>query len=119
MVLPMLCLVLFGTFQIGLVIFSYSAMQYAAENAARAMANCSITSSGDATTLAKKSLPPWVKSTDWTITANPGTNPVTMSISVPITSAGVLSYIPVGVGNMSTSIANQKEITAQGGAPCS
>ena len=82
--LPVLLLLMFGTFQTGLLMFSYNVMINAARDTARAMAVCTITDATTATNQVLKNLPAWVPASGWTITPTFGSDvSVTVSVDPP------------------------------------
>ena len=117
LILPLLLTLVIGTLQVGAMMYSYNLMVSSARDTARAMAVCTITTIADAKTQALKSLPPWVAAASWTITPVIGTD-VSMTISVPITQAALLSYIPFNITDLTTFVTMRKEPLAFGGGSC-
>ena len=74
--------------------FTYTAMQDTAGDAARKLATGTATAAV-AKTEAKAALPSWVPTADWTITTTDAASGATVnaSISVPATSATVLGFV--------------------------
>lgn len=116
LVLPILLLLVLGTLQAGMMMFSYNVMVSAARDAARAMAVCTIDTGGArAQSLASK--PPWLADADWQTTATTGAD-VTMAISVDAAKAAILSYVPFGIGTLTANVTMRKEPLAFGGGSC-
>ena len=118
LILPVLLLLVFGTFQVSLLMYSYNLMVGAARDATRAMAVCTISNYSDAIAQARKALPPWVSSNDWTITPviQAGlTGDVSMTISVDPRKAAVISYIPFTFPALTAFTEMRKEPLAFGG----
>ena len=114
LVLPVFMLLIFGTFQISLLMFSYNRMTSAANAATRAMAVCTYSSS-TAAQRALGNLPAWVKPSDWTITPSSDNLDVSMSISVDPAKAGVITLLPIFTGPLETHVTMRKEPPAFGG----
>lgn len=117
LILPLLLTLVIGTLQVGAMMYSYNLMVSSARDTVRAMAVCTITTEADAKTQAMKSLPPWVPKAKWTITPAIGTD-VSMRISVPVTQAAILSYIPFTITDLTTFVTMRKEPLAFGGGAC-
>jgi Flp pilus assembly protein TadG len=98
LLLPLMTMLVCGTLQYGVLMFTYNSMLNAARNGARSLA---VGSANEATvtTTTKANLPPWVAAGDWTITpqdtATTGTNQVTTSISVSSEKATIMPIIPM------------------------
>ncbi len=116
-VLPVLLLLMFGTFQTGLLMFSYNKMINAARDTARAMAVCTITDSTTATNQVLKNLPAWVPASGWTITPTFGSD-VSVSVSVDPRKAAVISYVPFSFGTLTAAVTMRKEPLAFGAGSC-
>ncbi len=109
LILPLLCAMLCGTLQYGVLMFTYVAMQDTAREASRKLATGAATSA-DAASQARAALPSWVPSGDWSISAvdaASGNNVVT-SISVPARSATVFGIVPMP-SSLSASVSMRKE----------
>ncbi|QXQ04967.1 pilus assembly protein [Sphingosinicellaceae bacterium] len=117
LVLPLLLTLILGTLQVGAMMYSYNLMASSARDTVQAMAVCTITTIADAKTQALKSLPPWVPKAHWVITPAIGTD-VSMQISVPVTDAAILSYVPFTLTNLTTFVTMRKEPLAFGGGSC-
>jgi Flp pilus assembly protein TadG len=98
LLLPLMTIMICGTFQYGVLLFTYNSMLNTARNSARALAVGSA-SEAAVTTSAKASLPPWVKGPDWTVTpqdtATTGTNQVITEISVLSAKATIMPFVPM------------------------
>ncbi len=98
MVLPMLITLMIGTFQYGLLMFTYASMLDAARNATRKLAVGSATEA-QARTGALSVLPTWIPAASWTITpqdsTTTGTTSVQTTIVVPSAKASVLNLAPM------------------------
>lgn len=98
LLLPILTTMIIGTFQYGILIFTYNTMLNTARNGARAMAVGSA-SEADVVTTAKMNLPGWVPQNEWRIVARDvattGTNQVTTSITVDSRHAAILQFVPM------------------------
>jgi len=98
LLLPLLTMMVCGTLQYGVLMFTYNSMLNAARNGARSLA---VGSANETAVLAatKASLPRWVAAGDWTITpqdtGTTGTNQVTTSISVSSAKATIMPLIPM------------------------
>lgn len=94
LIIPVFCTILLGTLQYGVLMFTYTAMQDTARDAARKLATGTATAAV-AKTEAKAALPSWVPTADWTITTTDAASGATVnaSISVPATSATVLGFV--------------------------
>ncbi len=117
-VLPVLLLLMFGTFQIAMLMFSYNVMVSTARDTVRAMAVCTITDLATATTTAQNSLNveiPWVNK--WTITPSIGSD-VEMTISVDPAKAAVLSYLPFSLNPLTAHVQMLKEPLSAGAGSC-
>ena len=119
LVLPALMLLMFGTIQAGLLVFSYNMMTSAARDAARAMAVCSITDPALAKAQALAQLPPWIPAADWTVTADNTAPHATMTISVPSAVAMIINYVPMALPTLTTTVTMLQEPTGYGGGSCS
>ena len=117
LIVPVLLLMLFGTLQASLLMYSYNRMADAARDATRAMAVCTVTDTGTAAAQALANLPPWVPSNKWTITPVIGSD-VSMTISVDPTLAGIITYLPFIPGPLTTTVTMRKEPLAFGGGAC-
>ena len=121
LILPVLMLMLFGTLQVSLLMYSYSLMAGAARDATRAMAVCTVTDPGTAAAQALANLPAWVKPTDWTITpviGGPGPGDVSMTISVDPAKASIINLVPLLSGPLATHVTMRKEPLAFSSDPC-
>ena len=98
LLLPLLTMMVCGTLQYGVLMFTYNSMLNAARNSARALAVGSANEASVAAS-AKASLPRWVAAGDWTITpqdtGTTGTNQVTTSISISSEKATIMPLIPM------------------------
>jgi Flp pilus assembly pilin Flp len=98
LLLPLMTMMICGTMQYGVLMFTYNSMLNTARNGARALAVGSASES-DVVTTAKANLPGWVPAADWTITPQDsrttGTNQVITEISVPTDKATVLPFVPM------------------------
>lgn len=98
LLLPILTTMLLGTFQYGILIFSYNTMLNTARNGARAMAVGAATEAQVVET-ALLNLPGWVPEAEWSIvardTATTGTNQVTTTITVESRFAALLTFVPM------------------------
>ncbi len=117
MVLPLLLLILMGTIQMSMMMFSYNVMVSTARDTARAMAVCTIRDETDAITQARRNKPAWLTDDDWQVT--PVIAPyVSMTISVSAAKAAILNYIPYDFGTLTTKVTMRKEPLAFGGGAC-
>ena len=111
LIVPLLLTLVCGTFQYGILMFAYNAMQNAARDATRQMSTGSATET-TAKTAARNNLPPWVGSDSWTITTRDvgttGTNQVDTTISVNSTAVSLLTLVPMPQ-TMSVKVVMQKE----------
>lgn len=119
LVLPALALLMFGTIQAGLLVFTYNLMVNAARDATRAMAVCSVTDPLVAKSQALAELPAWVPSADWTVSADISSPTAAMTISVPTAAAMILNYVPFPLPSLSTTVTMLQEPTGYGGGSCS
>ncbi len=98
LLLPLMSMMICGTMQYGVLMFTYNSMLNTARNGARALAVGSASES-DVVTTAKANLPGWVAAADWTITpedtTTTGTNQVVTEISVKSEKATILPLIPM------------------------
>lgn len=98
LLLPILTAMIFGTFQYGVLLFTYNVMLNTARDGARSLA-VGAASETQVVTAAKTKLPTWVPAASWTIVASDvattGTNQVKTSITVPATKATFLSFVPM------------------------
>jgi len=117
LVLPVLLLMLFGTLQVSLLMFSYAVMAGAARDATRAMAVCTFTDTGRAEAQARNNLPAWVNAGDWKFTSSIGDD-VSMTISVDPAKASVISFLPLLSGQLTTHVTMRKEPLQSGGGAC-
>lgn len=117
LMLPLLLTMMFGTLQVSMLMYSYNVMVSAARDATRAMAVCTITEPGQARTQSLTSKPSWLTDGDWATSATIGDD-VSMTISVPATKAGILSYVPFGLGTLTASMTMRKEPLAFGNGSC-
>ena len=117
LILPVLLLMLFGTLQVSLLMFSYNRMADAARDATRAMAVCTVTDPSIASTQALANLPAWVPQDKWTITPVIGSD-VSMTISVDPALAGVIPILPFLSGPLKTTVTMRKEPLAFGSGAC-
>ena len=117
LILPLLMTCVMGTLQMGAMMYSYNLMAASARDTARAMAVCTITTEADAKVQAKKTLPPWVSDASWVITPVIGAD-VSMTISVDVKQASILTYIPMSLGTLTTFVTMRKEPLAFGGGSC-
>jgi Flp pilus assembly protein TadG len=98
LLLPVMTMMVFGTLQYGVLMFTYNSMLSAARSGARALA---VGAANEATVIAttKANLPGWVAAGDWTITpkdtTTTGTNQVSTSISVSSNKATIMPIIPM------------------------
>jgi len=118
LILPVLMLMLFGTLQVSLLMYSYNAMAGAARDATRAMAVCTVTDAGAAAAQAKANLPAWVKADDWDIDVKIGSD-VSMTIKVDPAKAAIIAYLPFMPDKLTTTVLMRKEPLAAGGGSCS
>lgn len=117
LVLPVLMLILMGTFQVGLMMYSYNLMAASARDAARSMAVCTVLDDATAKLNMYKTLPPWVAQSEWHITTVFASD-VSVHVTVDATKAALLSYIPMSIGNLDTFVQMKKEPLAFGGGSC-
>lgn len=117
LILPLLLLLMLGTLQVSMLMYSYNLMVSAARDAARDIAVCTITDTDSARTQSLNSKPPWLDDADWQTTAKIGPD-VSMAISVDSTKAAILSYVPLGLGTLTASVTMRKEPLAFGGGAC-
>ena len=98
LILPVLLIMIGGTLQSGVLMFTYNMMVNSARDGARRL---SVGSGNEAAvkTAMKSTLPPWVADSSWTVDAQDiattGTNQVNASISVPSAKATVLPLAPM------------------------
>lgn len=98
LLLPLMTMLVCGTLQYGVLMFTYNAMLNAARNGARALA---VGSANEAAVIVstKANLPPWVSAGDWIITPQDTsttlTNQVITSISVSSEKATIMPIIPM------------------------
>jgi len=114
LILPVLTGMLLGTFQYGVLMWSYNVMLNAARGSARSLAVGS-SNETQARATALVNLPAWVDQGAWQVTAQDstttGTNQVNTTIAVPIESIRVLSpvwFVPTP-SQLSVTIVMQKE----------
>lgn len=110
LIIPVFCLLFIGTFQYGVLMFVYTAMEDTARDASRKLAIGSATR-GDAELQARAALPSWVPSSSWSIvTSDPGgaNANVSTSISIPAATATVFSFAPMP-DTLSASVIMRKE----------
>jgi len=118
LVLPLLLILLFGTLQVGMLMYSYNTMLGAARDASRAMAVCTITVESEATDQVLKSLPPWVPAGDWDIKTVIGNPDVSTTIKVDPAKAAIISYLPFELDVLQAQVVMRKEPLAFGGGAC-
>ncbi len=118
LLVPVLVTLMFGTLQVGLLMFSYNLMVSAARDTTRAMAVCSVTDTTTAATQALASLPPWIAAGAWTITPVIGSPDVSTTISVDPAKAMIVNVIPVSFPLLTASVTMVKEPLAFGGGSC-
>ncbi len=98
LLLPLMTVMIFGTLQYGVLMYTYNSMLNTARNSARSLAVGSATETEVATS-AKANLPGWVPKAEWTITpqdtGTTKTNQVTTEISVSSSKATVLPLLPM------------------------
>ncbi len=116
-VLPLLLLLILGTLQIGMLMYSYNVMVSAARDTARAMAVCTITDLPTAIAQTRKLQPVWIANADWVVTPVIASD-VSLTISVTAAKAAILTYIPVNFGSLTTKVVMRKEPLAFGGGSC-
>lgn len=117
LVLPILLLLVMGTIQISMLMYSYNVMVSIARDTARAMAVCTYTDVATATAHIRRDLPPWVDPSDWTITPVIASD-VSVTISVDPGKAAVLSYVPFSLNKLTAYVVMRKEPLAFGGGSC-
>ncbi len=120
LMLPMLLLMIFGTMQISLLMYSYNVMVTSARDTARAMAVCTITDTTGANLQAQASRPPWLSANDWQVqpTLPVGQGDVSLAITVSAAKAALINFLPVDFGNLSTVVTMRKEPLAFGSGSC-
>lgn len=116
-VLPMLLLLLMGTIQMSMLMYSYNVMVSAARDTARAMAVCTITDTPTAIKQARYLQPAWIADGDWQVSPVFGSE-VSVTISVDPVKAAILSYVPFNIGMLTTKVTMIKEPLAFGGGSC-
>jgi Flp pilus assembly protein TadG len=97
LLLPLLTMMVLGTLQYGVLMFTYNSMLNAARNGARALA---VGSANEAavTTSTKANLSSWIAAGAWTITpkdTTAGSNQVSTSISVSSSKATIMPIMPM------------------------
>ncbi len=110
LVIPVFSLMMIGTFQYGVLLFVYTAMEDTARDASRKLAIGAATRS-DAEAQARAALPTWIAPGSWTIaTSDPGgaNANVSTSISIPSATATVFSLAPMPA-TLSASVIMRKE----------
>ena len=118
LVLPALAALMFGTLQAGLLVFTYNTMVSAARDATRSMAVCSI-DAATAVARAKTYRPPWIPDAAWTISDDNAAPNATMTITVPTTTAMILSYVPFDLPTLTATVTMLEEPEGYGGGSCS
>jgi len=120
LMLPMLLIMIFGTMQMSLMMYSYNTMVSVARDTARSMAVCTVTDSTTAYQNAQQSRPPWLTENDWHVTPTIpiGQGDVSMTITVDAAKAGVLNYLPIHFGDLTTTVVMRKEPLAFGAGSC-
>lgn len=116
LVAPVLIALIMGTMEYGLLLFTYSSMQSAGREVTRQIA-VNYAAAADAETLVKSRLPTWSRaSTTIKITqsapADPSTNIIAMTISVPARKATPLNFfLALGGGwTLSTEVRMKQEL---------
>lgn len=116
LVAPVLIALVMGTMEYGLLLFTYSSMQSAGREVTRQIA-VNYTAAANAETLVKSRLPTWSKgSTTIQVTqsapADPTTNVIAMTISVPAREATPLNFFLSLGGNwtLSTEVRMKQEV---------
>ncbi len=98
LLLPILTAMIFGTFQYGVLLFTYNVMLNTARDGARSLA-VGASTEAQVVTAAKTKLPTWVPEASWAIVASDvtttGTNQVKTTITVPSNKATFLSFVPM------------------------
>lgn len=98
LLLPLLTLIICGTMQYGVLFFTYNSMLNSARNGARTLA-VGAGSEASVALSVRASLPPWIKTTDWTVTPKDTTttltNQVVTEISIPAAKATVMPFAPM------------------------
>ena len=118
LLVPLLATILFGTFQIGLLMWSYNQMVSAARDTTRSMAVCSVTNTMTAASNTLPLLPPWISAASWTITPVIGAPDVSTTISVDASQAMILNFVPIALGPITASVTMTKEPLAFSSVPC-
>ena len=116
-VLPLLLLLMLGTLQVSMLMYSYNVMVSAARDTARAMAVCTIQDLPSAIKQARYLQPAWIADGDWVVTPVIASD-VSLSISVDAAKAAIINYIPVDFGTLTTKVVMRKEPLAFGGGSC-
>lgn len=115
MLMPLLTTMLFGAFEYGSVIFSYSAMQFGAHRVARTVA-VNRMSVAQAQTEVRNYLPSWVRdevtvAVGQTVPADPSSNLVRVQISVPADQATPLAMLTrIVPWQLTTNVAMKQEL---------
>lgn len=117
MVLPLLLLILMGTVQMSMMMYSYNVMVSTARDTARAMAVCTILDEPKAISQARHNQPAWLTDEDWKVTPVIGSD-VSLKIEVSAAKAAILNYLPVDFGTLTTKVTMRKEPLAFGGGAC-
>ena len=109
LVVPLFSALLLGTFQYGVLMFTYEAMQDTAREASRKLA-IGATDATTAASQARSSLPSWVPSNAWNIVATDAATgaQVSTSISIASSSATVLAFVPMP-STLSANVVMRKE----------
>ena len=111
LIAPLLLTLLCGTFQYGILMFAYNAMESAARDATRQLST-GTASEADARTAAQTNLPPWVSTQLWNVVTrdvgSTGTDRVQTTISVPSDAVSILNLVPMPQ-TLSVKVVMQKE----------
>lgn len=116
-VLPLLLLLMLGTLQVSMLMYSYNVMVSAARDTARAMAVCTIQDLPTADKQARYLKPAWIADGDWVVTPVIADD-VSLTITVNAAKAAIINYIPVNFGTLTTKAVMRKEPLAFGGGSC-
>ena len=124
LLLPLLCTMMFGTLQVGFMMYAYNNMTSVARDVTREMAVCTITDLATARNQALAKLTvetPWVPETGpegWIVTPATTGSDVEMTIQVNPASAGIIAYLPFNVGLLTTHVQMAQEPLAFGAGSC-